>query len=219
MKAQQSACKYLYRAEEALALIIDLKLAKDQYLNLRIKARARVCNLYPACNTVLQAKKECYPEEITTTKTMAEVKLQSLLDTTTDRLCTVQNEVISGVLNKNKECSFEVISHLQMGTPQTQNYFLKSMVPLQMTPKTDSSEYITWQNPRPSSTKYYRTTELQFARESTEVLKNESNCIENQVSHLKPTALKIQESEIQVHDALLNTMVDGKVANDFAINA
>ncbi|KAF2892547.1 hypothetical protein ILUMI_13625 [Ignelater luminosus] len=35
MKAQQFTCEHPYSAEEALALMIDLKLTKDQYLNLK----------------------------------------------------------------------------------------------------------------------------------------------------------------------------------------
>lgn len=225
-----------YTANAALALILDCKLTKDQYIQLRNGARVRNINLYPAYNTILEAKKQCYPDEqaVTITETMAEVKLQKLLDITTERLCSVQNEVILDVLNKRNDCLFQITykwgfdgssSHslykqkfVEDLDATDSDIFLSSIVPLKMTAKTDFSEDIVWQNPRTSSTKYCRPIKLQFLKESDELIKKEGEYIENQVLQLKSTLVNIEGHEIKVHHSLLQTMVDGKVANSLNDN-
>lgn len=55
-------------------------------------------------------------------------------------------------------------------------------------------------------------------KESHQIIKKESDHIESQASQLKPTLINFQETDIQVHHTLLQTMVDGKVANSLADN-
>lgn len=50
-----------YSPEEALALLVDLKLTRHQYIELRKGAMARNVHIYPSYNTVLEAKKQSYP--------------------------------------------------------------------------------------------------------------------------------------------------------------
>lgn len=86
-----------YTPPEALALFINAKLTVAQYKEIKKGAKLRNCDIYPAYDKLLQAKKECYPENIKISETSAEVPLQSLLDHATKRLATVQNEVLTCV--------------------------------------------------------------------------------------------------------------------------
>lgn len=64
-----------YSAEEALALIEDVKLSKYQYEIIRKQAKERNANIYPAYSKVLEAKKECYPSQILTSEVEARINL------------------------------------------------------------------------------------------------------------------------------------------------
>lgn len=85
-----------YTTEEALALLVDLKLTKHQYVALQKSAKERSANIYPPYYRLLNAKSECYPsqEALIITDSLAEVKLQCLLDHTVERLSIVQKEVL-----------------------------------------------------------------------------------------------------------------------------
>ncbi|KYQ46691.1 hypothetical protein ALC60_14306 [Trachymyrmex zeteki] len=47
-----------YSAEEALALIEDVKLSKYQYTIIRTQAKERNANIYPSYSKILEAKNE-----------------------------------------------------------------------------------------------------------------------------------------------------------------
>ncbi|KAG8195709.1 hypothetical protein JTE90_002972 [Oedothorax gibbosus] len=83
-----------YTPDEALSLIVDLSLGKDDYLNLREGAKVRGANIYPPYNVIANAKKLCYPPNITITETAAQIPLQDLLDLTVKRLSQVQSEIL-----------------------------------------------------------------------------------------------------------------------------
>lgn len=67
-----------YTSDEALALLVDLKLTKYQYQNLRTQAQNKNANIYPTYNSVRDAKIKCYPNlsEISVTETKASIHLQ-----------------------------------------------------------------------------------------------------------------------------------------------
>ncbi|KAK4881350.1 hypothetical protein RN001_004669 [Aquatica leii] len=69
--------------EDALAVLIDAKLSREQYNIIRKNAPEK----FPSYKSVQAAKTLCYPKNITVTETSASVKLQTLLDHITERLC------------------------------------------------------------------------------------------------------------------------------------
>ncbi|EFN73411.1 hypothetical protein EAG_03300, partial [Camponotus floridanus] len=73
------------KGEEALALYIDAKLTKNQYVLIRSQAKTQNADIYPSYNKLLEAKKKCYPKDIIITEVSAEIKLQALLDHTIQR--------------------------------------------------------------------------------------------------------------------------------------
>lgn len=59
----------------ALALVLDAKLTKLQYVNIRLTTKLCNSKVFPSYNSVLEAKKQCYPPDISITQKCAEVQL------------------------------------------------------------------------------------------------------------------------------------------------
>jgi len=222
-----------HSAEEALALIVDTKLTRAQYLKLRKAANNKRCNLYPSYDEVLIAKKECYPNDIQITETKGEIKLQSLLDHTVRRLAIVQADVLSRVvtegvttLHMTYKWGFDGSSNHSIYKQKFQescdsidsDLFLTSVVPLKMSAEHNTSEEIVWINPRSSSTRFCIPIKFQFVKETQDIIKQESEYIEQQIATLLPTRIVVQGKIITVQHNLLKTMLDGKVANALAEN-
>ncbi|KAG5880333.1 hypothetical protein JTB14_017936 [Gonioctena quinquepunctata] len=88
--------------DQALALIIDANLSTHQYDIIR-KRMEEINELkYPPYHEVETAEQLCYSNQLNVTETHAEVKLQSSMDYTIERLCTVQEEVIDNQLILNE---------------------------------------------------------------------------------------------------------------------
>lgn len=88
----KSMCSYTDM--EALALMVDCDLSVSQYNKLQSGAKIRNANIYPAYHKVLEAKKSCYPadEFIVISETEIEIKLQHLLDITSERIFVVNED-------------------------------------------------------------------------------------------------------------------------------
>ena len=66
---------------------------------MRQGARFRNCNIYPTYEVILQIKYKCRVQELSVSETIAKVPLQNLLDHTTKRIVSLQQEVILCVLS------------------------------------------------------------------------------------------------------------------------
>lgn len=51
-------------ADSALLPLIELKLSRNQYQDLRVVSKKNKCKLYPSYKAVLEAKCKCYPLQI-----------------------------------------------------------------------------------------------------------------------------------------------------------
>jgi hypothetical protein len=92
-----------YSEDEALCLLIDAQLSKRQYTTIRLEAKAKRAEIYPAYNNVRAAKERCYPDPVTATGSGCQVGLQALLDITARRLLLVQEGVVGTVVNYDGE--------------------------------------------------------------------------------------------------------------------
>jgi len=92
-----------YSEDEALCLLIDAQLSKRRYTTIRLQAKAKGANIYPAYNNVRAAKERCYPDPVTATESGCEVGLQTLPDLTARRLLLVQEAVIGTVVTYDGE--------------------------------------------------------------------------------------------------------------------
>ena len=91
------------------------------------------------------------------------------------------------------------------------------MVPLQLHTSEDDKQVV-WQNPRALSTRYCRPIKILFAKESAELIRQETDNIRQQIAKLKPTVVFIGDKQLEVHQHLLMTMVDDEVCNALTEN-
>jgi hypothetical protein len=53
-----------YSDDEALAFMIDARLTKESYIMTRVGAKERGADIYPSYIRIMEAKKRCYPADI-----------------------------------------------------------------------------------------------------------------------------------------------------------
>ncbi|KAJ4426158.1 hypothetical protein ANN_26967 [Periplaneta americana] len=68
-----------------------------------------------------------------------------------------------------------------------ESLFLTSLVPLRLVDA--ESRDVAWKNPRPSSTRFCKSIQLQWVHETTEIAKAERVYVENQIQNLQPFTL------------------------------
>lgn len=223
-KSSETSSTRCLSGDEALAYYVDSKSNTNAYKKTRkwsIKAGAKV---FPSLYTLRKSKIACFPpeEQIAVTETRAEIKVQAVLDKTTERLILAQEEVVSSLLPCS---SFTLISKWGCdgssghstykqkftNTDDSDEYlFVFSFVPIQLR---DDVGNIVWQNPRPSSTNFCRPIKFIFSKETKDVTIAETNAVLEEINALVPTICKVKGQEIAVKHEMLLTMVDGKVCN------
>lgn len=216
--------------DAALSIVVESKLTKHQYLLIRQSMKEHNCNLYPPYYKVLQAKIRCYPprSDITITEISAEVKLQALLNHTTERILLVQNNVIKSlkktVIHMKLICKWgcdgssgqsEYKQKFADENSSDEHVFFTSLVPLQLLSVDceSNSKIVIWKNPRPSSPRFCRPIRLQFLHETVQSTVNEMHYIEEQIKSLVPFNTIVDGQEILITYDMIFTMIDGKVCN------
>ena len=214
-----------YTADEALAYIIDTKLSKNQYMKTRIGAKKRRANIYPAYSHILDAKKMCYPEDISITEYKAEVPLQKLLNHTIKRILIVQEPVLANVASEPKSLVLESKWGFDSATgqhlyqqPTTQNeegtdensLLVTNLVPLRLYYK-DNPSRLLWKNPVPNSTRYCRQIRFQYKKETADVSCQEKEAVEHEIKNLQPYQQDHTSGRLEVSFKMHFTMIDGKV--------
>lgn len=175
-----------YNPEEALGLIVDLGLTREDYTTMRLGAKERGADIYPSYHLIAEAKKKCYPANIKVTENEAEVPLLDLLIHTSQRLAQVQADVI--LQNMSENCNtIEVYykwgldgsgghsiykqnfaSNLEYADS---NIILCTIVPLQMSQFNGNNQKIYWKNSTPSSTRYCRPIGFKIQKENAQNVK------------------------------------------------
>lgn len=123
-------------------------MTKHQYNSIRTQAKKHGCNIYPVYHLLRYAKNECYPDKscLQITESCAEVKLQALLDITTQRILKSQGSIIDSVSDKYFEKLYLISKWGCDGSSQQSKYkqvfnsecdsdssiFFTSVVPLQL---------------------------------------------------------------------------------------
>lgn len=218
-----------YSANEALVLIIDLGLSKEDYINIQRGAKIRGANIYPPYNAIASLKKECYPPNMTITETVAHIPLNDLLDLTIKRLVKVQTDVLmqhvpDDVTNINVFYKWGLDgsgghslykqNFSNNSVYADSNIILCTIVPLEMSVEIRNTKKNFWKNISPSSTRYCRPIGFKLSRETSEVMKTEFQAIESQIRELKPTEIHINSDKILFFNHIpICTMIDGKTCN------
>lgn len=215
-----------FSTEGALALMQDIKLSKFQYNILHLEAKMRNADIFPSYHNLLEAKKDCYPEEVQITETEARVNLQSSVNHLVERLLKSPHIVLSTEFSRQKKCNLEL--EIKYGcdgasgqstfdqkfsdsNSSDESIFTVSMVPLCLR-VTDTKEVI-WMNPHPGSPKRCLPILLMLAKETTERTKKEMKMIDDEIKNLKETNVETSNGSYAVTVDMKLTMVDGKVCH------
>lgn len=217
--------------EEALSVLVEAKLSRNQYHIIRQKDK----NKFPSYKVIQKAKFACYPDNISVTSMSAEVPLKSLLEHTTKRILLLQKDVLHKFDRQDLANLVLVLKWGFDGSSGQRNYkqkfnnendsdssaFVSWLVPIKLvvgSPKTQDPQKIVWQNPCPSSPRYCRPIRIRFTRESIEVSKQEQNDIETQIKLLGEISFQINDFTLIVHFFLILAMIDGKIRNALTEN-
>lgn len=215
-----------YTAEEALALMIDLKLSKYQYERLHSQAKQIHADIYPPYNKVFEVKKDCYPssESVIVSKMSAKIGLQSLLDHTIGRLVKTCDsysieEVIDDELEATYKWGFDGASgqslYKQVFQRDSENstdesIVMTSLIPLQLASKTK----VIWKNPSPSSTRLCRPIQFEFIKENKDTTVETYKQMQEQIDVLENTKIDIHDGRtLSISHKLHGAMFDGKAIN------
>jgi len=216
-----------YTANEALAFLIDNKLTKQQYLNIRLGAKKKNCDIYPPYSSILEAKKKCYPDDLHISESNCSVPMQSLVDHTVHRIFEI--ETVKSMQIKENMNHFEMLYKWgcdgSSGQAQyKQNFndgatslitdhdlFMFSIVPIQLRCLIQEKYIVVWQNPRTSSTRFCRPIKFSFEKETVNSTLREVNASETEIKNLLPTKILLDKITLEIKHTLIFSMVDGKV--------
>lgn len=213
-----------YTPDEALALMVDLKLTKWQYDVLHIQAKKKNADLYPPYSHVVDAKKRCYPASIDLSDYGAKINLQSLVDHTTQRLiqsCDTKllDELAEprlkviykwGLDGASGQSNYKQVFQNDNGSSSDESVFMISMMPLQV----KSSDLVIWKNPHPSSTKYCRPIRFDFMKEDRMTTNQLFDEMQTEIADLDMSSVDSNGNEVIIDHKFFSTMVDGKVVNN-----
>jgi hypothetical protein len=221
--AQQS-----YTAEEALALIIDQNLTVDTYNVLRQEANSRGHLLYPPYYKVLAVKDSCRPKtELMVTDRSCTIPLKRLLQHTADRIVILQDEYLNRYFENKQTNEIQFCMQFSWGfdgsSSQSQykqkfedsdasgddhSLFVTTVIPL----KLSSEDECIWLNPTPQSVRYCRPLRLQFAKETSDLIKSTRDEVNEEFSQMGLFELVTsQGNKVIIKFELYLTVIDGKV--------
>lgn len=219
---KQNLCD-VFSKQEALALMVDLKLSRYQYNCLRTKCKEKNAPNFPSYYQISNAKADCYPLNMVITERGASLALQDLLNHTTERIFMI--EEVKKCAMESYSRSFTLFSKWGCdGSSGNSNYrqnftdltisddsvFVVSLVPLQIV--STENNVVVWKNPHPSSPNYCRPIFFEFLKESPENTKLITRKYKNEIENLNNTVILCTDKELHICHNLSFTMIDGKVA-------
>jgi len=183
--------------QEALALVLELNLTKNQYTIMRKTAMNAGHQLYPPYSQVQLAKQDTRPSlsAINVTETKAEVRLQDLLAHTSNRVVKLCQEGIVSYMDTENFQHTDVVLLLSWGMDGSSGQakykqraslpsnmvdstlFATTAIPLRLT----SSNKLLWQNPCPQSPSFCRPIRIQFVKETKELVLAEKQKVEQEL--------------------------------------
>lgn len=198
--------------DSALALFLNMNLSRDSYQEFRNFDDG--LSYLPSYKKIVEAKKRCYTESITTTSVGCKIEPQALVDKTTNRLFEmIPNNTKLGkytLIWKAGMDSTSGFNKINQKTSETEIdesvIFTVAFVPLRLE---DYEKKIIWENPSSSSVRFCRTVEFQYEKETTQTIKSKFLFYQRKTQLLEPTLME----EIEVNHIFKWTMLDGKVVN------
>lgn len=211
--------------DEALAVLIEDRLSKHQYMKMRLRNKKRNSDIYPTYQRLLDAKLKCRPSGVHISETVAQVPLQNLLDHTVDRIVLMQHEVFKqfsdisevkliasyGFDGSSGQSMYKQRFETERSDSTDQSLFVTTLVPLKLL---DHLDKVLWINSTPQSIRFCRPIKIEFAKETAAHILEEKVNLDTQISNLKPFMCTVlQERSIKISYDLNMTLIDGKVLN------
>lgn len=214
-----------YTPEEALALYLDGDLTKHTYKLIQAGAKTRNANMYPTYDALLNAKKKCYPNDVSIKEYSAHIPLQSMVNHIVKRIVESSSHEFQFASSAEKDQKITAIykwgcdgssghSMYRQGFANENNnisddcLFAVCIVPLQIL----KGSCTLWKNPTPSSTRYCRPLKMVFQKESAELVRSEVDRINTEILKINPTDIE----NFKIHHQFHLTMIDGKVFSALA---
>ena len=210
--------------EEALGFLLVNHLTKKQYTNMKDACAGSQADLWPSYHRVIEAKKQCRPDNIDYQEQSAMVNLQDLLNHTAQRILK-NNPVIPTVTNENEKLQLLFVFKFGMDgcgsfatfnqknsaghVPNNSTLLVSQLVPIQIVVK-NRPDLIVYRNPHPNSANSCRPIRISYEPESKDNIKNEATRLRAEVDGLCPFIFS-ENPEISVDFKGLFTMIDGKV--------
>ena len=230
----------MMKNEEALALKVQCNLSDNQYQMIRNAAKKQHANIFPPLHHIQTVKPNCYPNDTVVTETSAHCSLQSLVDHTASRIIQMPgpNGKLSDIIRSSDQsatCSgtfyfkagmdgassqsvynqkFEH-TNLSEGIKNEESLFQSALVPLKFL----VNECEVWKNPKPSSSHFCRPLNLQYKKETAEVLRDEEARKRDEIANLKNLEVTIElpnscnPINASIRQNIDITMLDGKAVN------
>ena len=210
-----------FTPREALSSIIELNLSAAKYKILRRKHIDKNNNIYPPYYKVQQEKKKCYPPTIHLSESSISIKLQDLINHTTTRLLSNENNNIKDYkINNNNNEKLNAILLFKYGFDGSSNHSLYNikkreemeeanlisifLCPLKLYVEDDKT--IIWKNKCPNSPKFCRPLRLLHMAETKENLKSIYDDLKKEIDLLED----LEICNITVKFKSILTMLDGK---------
>lgn len=216
--------------EAAYGLMLSTGISVRGYNSFKLAADDQDAHVFPSYRSILNIKSTLRPppSSIEINEIRAKVNLQALLDLTCQRILKMQEDVLKEISNISTDDLTFIISWGFDGSTGQSNYkqqyttsnhgpksdsalFATTMIPLQMLQK--STRHVLWQNPIPQSVRFCRPIELEFVKESKDVVKKKHQDMLSEISNLVPYTTSVGESVFNIQYDLLLTIIDGKVLN------
>ena len=214
-----------YTAEEALSLLIRTDMTKEAYQEIRNSAKAKGADIYPAYNKLREEKKLCYPENVTIREMSAVVPLQDLVNHTAARLLLALDNPFQKSQELTLICKYgmdgatgqslykQPFANEGITMQEEKSFFCACLVPIELR----AGQEIEWRNPTPSSLRFCRPINIQYAKETKELVKALSSELKQEINETSPffPSLYSQTSQFEdYHKVSFDfhlTMIDGKI--------
>ena len=92
-----------FTQDEALSLFTESDMTKKAYQTVRSAAKRKRADIYPTNNELMEAKRQCYPGNITVTVDSARVPLQDLLDHTALRIIQQEKDAVTELVETSHQ--------------------------------------------------------------------------------------------------------------------
>lgn len=217
--------------EEAIALMLQLGLSRDNYIILRKALKEKGVNVLPSYDIIKEKKKSLIPSPLQVSNCAVSIELSNLLENTAARIVsTLSKEQLKQI----DKCDLQLMckwgcdglstlseykqASAAQNVPDYRSIFMASLVPLRIRKKEDTDSPSTsfhdvWINSTPGSKSFCRPICFEYTKESAFNTQKLVDRIEKEIKCMEPITIAILDFSFTIGFIVNLTMIDGKVCN------